>query len=267
MKPKPLLSLNHFTFPTAIHDLRKTNIIQSYRLSAKSSNDFNPFDRDSGHPYDAFVARHFLVFLGCSLALWGLSTGVLAECELLPGPVPEAMRQLKFDLREVFERLGVSSNFLTPGSPEAETAPPLDEDRLIVPGRRAGSYEIDTTLAALSARVKLQAPLMKSDGRYVDLLPLGYIPERKFRESPKKDFLFAFDSESKLREIFIRTDLLRTSEGIGLGSSEGLVRKLSNIRIRIGKDRSIYAMAEGITFVLKGKRVSEIVVRKESTAR
>lgn len=240
---------------------------QSYRLSAESSNDFNTFDRNSRHPYDEFVERRTLACLAYALALWSYSTAGLAECELLPGPVPEAMRQLKFDLKEVFERLGVSSDFLTPGSSGAEVSPPLDEDRLIVPGRRAGPYEIDSTLAALSARVKLQTPLMKTDSRYVDLLPLGYIPERKFRESAKKDFLFAFDSDGRLREIFVRTDSLKTSEGIGLGSSEGLVRKLPDVQIRVGKDRLIYAMAKGITFVLKGKTVTEIVVRKESTLR
>jgi hypothetical protein len=170
------------------------------------------------------------------------------------------------DTDPVFRKLGLAGTLS--GLAAAEPVVAADVDRVIVPGRRVGSYEINATMESLASRLRLTGAQRESDPAYEFLLPLGYIPERFFRENRESGLRFAFDvADRRLTEIFVRTPAYHTESRISVGSPESILSQRGKWSVRSASKGRKYYVGDGVTVIVEKGVVVEIVVVRGSLPR
>ncbi len=167
------------------------------------------------------------------------------------------MDQLHTDTRGIFPSAELPA---APSLNKTEASLRVAEDRLILAGTRAGTFEIGTTWAALHSKIQGAKPKRAADPRYAFVLPLGYVPERDFVQVAALRILLAFSTVDRtLFEIFVRDPAYSTPEGIRVGTPSSSLRRVSGLTRRHTKDTD-YFQGEGITFLVSKGTVMEIAV-------
>lgn len=192
----------------------------------------------------------FNVLLLFSQNLW-------AQCGNPINPVDAQATAIDQETKKIFEKTG---NIL-------DLLPKIQDESLIVPGKRAGIYEVGLTFVTLSTKVSITPLRQESRQQYIEILPEGYVPERKFSKAKKEqiEIAFTFD-EPSVREVFVQDERYRTSEGIHVGSSTATLEKFSGIVSSKGEDGKVYYKGKGITFVALKNKIIEIIVIRQSAA-
>ncbi|HLG19714.1 MAG TPA: hypothetical protein VI895_07865 [Bdellovibrionota bacterium] len=219
---------------------------------------------ESRLPYHGRVARSFLA----AILVWLGFSGVVgwAQCRTVLQPVRTVATTVEADTQPVFQKLGLRPE-------RAKNHPAADsivggDDHLIVPGKRVGAFEIGTGVESVRSRLRLSTPTRAIDPAYEFLLPLGYRPERDFRENRERGLRFAFTvQDRKLNEIFVRNRVDHTEDQLRVGTSENVLVGKGTWTVRkSAKGRQFY-LGEGITFVVEKDEITEIVVLKKSLSR
>jgi hypothetical protein len=204
--------------------------------------------------YDKRVGRVALITVILFLPM--LSINAFARCAPDRSPVLPVVSQLSDDMAVIFQHLGSIAK-----APEVAATIQTDDDKMIIPGMRAGVFHLDTKLAQLQAKGTLEIVSTKDLARYSDILPLGYIPERTFRRLSAHRLRFAFSlPELKLREILVRDPDYQTADHLRVGGPADGLKDRKGLKARKGKDGLFYYQGNGITFVANGSKILEIIV-------
>ena len=207
--------------------------------------------------YDRVVKTS--AFLAGILGITGFVSPAQSQCDAVPVPAKSLSRDLGRDIAPVFERIKPSKSSGTESVRDRSLK--LEEEFLIVPAKRVGTFEIGATYSKVKTLVNMSGLKDTADERYIDVLPLGYIPQRRTAQASKQKLSFAFSaSDSTLSEVWVKDNRYATSEGIRVGSPASALDRVPNLIKKNGRDGSEYLQGGGITFVVTRGVVSEIVI-------
>lgn len=199
-------------------------------------------------PYNDNVLNYFLTVFVCLL---GFSPIIHSQCE---SPQVEAVTPFAKSMMSIFDKLKSQEDTLLAFG-----------QKLIVPGDRAGSYVLASTQSAIESLTKLESKPEKTNPEYEFLLPAGYIAERHFEKASGENIVFAFSGQKKeLKEILVRDSSYRTSSGIEFGSTLDTVERLFPKGQKRTHDKTIYWIAEGISFAFENLKLTQIAIYKTS---
>lgn len=198
------------------------------------------------------------LFLGWPLSVW-------SQCEVTQGTETPAIEELTRDTQAIFETLNNALKKLGELETSDETTKVLsnavDKDRLIVPGKRVGPFKVGAIVSEITSKLTISLRDVRTEPRYVDILPLGYVPKRDFRSNAKEKLTFAFSPRNgRLLEIIIRNPRFETRDKIHIGTSVADLEKRKGIKKKKGNDGRSYYQELGITFVVDEEKVVEIAV-------
>lgn len=180
--------------------------------------------------------------------LSALSLDAFGQCK---SPQQEAIEVTQRDLARIFQYVLQQTQALESFQ---------SNEKIVVPGERAGNFYLGISRAELEASAALKKFETKSEPEYEYFLPVGYVPERTFSPHPTQKIKFAFaPGDQTLREVFVRNPEYQTSSGIRLGSTLESVKKLMDGTAREGKGKT-YWVCEGITFVFEKNALTEMIV-------
>jgi hypothetical protein len=185
-----------------------------------------------------------------------------AQCPHSMPAIQSQMNQLQTETRTIFRKLSSG----VPSTPVPIVAAELPKpDLRIVPGTRAGDFDVGSTFKSIGTKLRLSQVKTRSEARYEFILPLGYVPERSFSESFAEKLTFAAaTADGAVLEIFVRNPKYTTENGVAVGSPVSAIEREGKVTSKKVGELTYY-QGDGITFIADRREVKEIVVIRKIT--
>ena len=136
----------------------------------------------------------------------------------------------------------------------------IDPKYLIVPGQKAGLFELGSAQKTIEKLIPLGEKKLQSAHQRRQNYFKALKKKRVFFESYANQIEFAFDARNlELTEIFVQNEAYMTRKGISVGDSASSVKDFYEIKEH-SKDGYVFMEGESITFVSGQGIIVEIIV-------